>query len=122
MARKPGSKNKLKVDKLLENVPNLDKVLDVARVGMSESMVILMEAMNGVGPYGDATLELRFKAAKEVNTICRDLFRAELEKIKQQALDEGYTEEELESEEFTENPNAKAEGNVVGFIQRFQEK
>ena len=98
MARTKGAKNKLKVDKLIKNVPEMDLILDVARVGMSESMVKLMEAMHATGSFGEASLELQYKAAREVNMICRDLFKAEVEEAKHKALEAGYSEEELESD------------------------
>ncbi len=98
MGRRIGSKNKLKVDAILADVPDLQKTLDLAKVGMLQSMTAMIECMNGVGPFGKATLELRYKAAKEINAMCLDIFRAEVQMLRDQAIAAGSSDEDLDSD------------------------
>jgi hypothetical protein len=122
MGRRVGSKNKLKVDAILADVPDLQKTLDLAKVGMLQSMTKMIECMNGVGPFGGATLELRYKAAKEINAICLDIFRAEVQMLRDQAIAAGSSDEDLDSDKEQEgeedsvtNQSTQIHGFIAGF-------
>lgn len=122
MGRRAGSKNRLKVDKILADIPDLQKTLDLAKVGMLQSMTTMIECMNGVGPFGEATLELRYKAAKEINAMCLDIFRAEVQMLRDQAIAAGSSDEDLDSDkeqEDEEDSAANQSSQIHGFIAGF---